>query len=412
MSQDPSTRAGGGAPEVSAWEAGRVIAARTLRARLRDRSAIVVAFVAPLVLAAILSLALGGGAGFSTTLGVVDDDGGELATFFVDQVLGGPRVEAFATVEEFPTEAAGRAAVEDGTVNALFLVPAGFTAAATGAEGADADTGVLTVVRSSDRPLTGDLATGIAEELAANLEVQREAVALALGAGADFERVPEIIAAAAAEPPAVALGAADEADARTSAASYFGPAMAVFFVFFVVAQGPASLLRERRQGTLARLHASPAPPEAILLGTAAAVLVLALASITVMWLVTSLAFRAAWGAPAGVILLAVAIVLAAAGITALIATTARTDQQVDGWTSITVFTLALLGGSFSNINQMPVVLQRLALLTPNGWAMRGFSDLAAGQGFTSVLLPVAAILAFAAVTTVIALRRSHRLVAP
>jgi ABC-2 type transport system permease protein len=399
-------------PGPSSWDAARVILWRTLRARLRDRSAIVVAFVAPLVLAAILSLALGGGGAFTTAFGVVDEDGGELSAFFVEEVLGAPRVAAFASVEELGSEAAGREALADGTVRALFVIPDGFTAAATGAEDAPRGAGVLRVIRSADSPLSGDLATGIAEELAANLQVQRESVALALGAGAAFERVPEIISAAAAEPPAVALETADTSAARTSAASYFGPAMAVFFVFFVVAQGPASLLRERRQGTLARLHAAPIPPSAILLGTAGAVLILALASITVMWAVTTVAFEASWGSPAGVLLLAVAIVLAAAGVTALIATAARTDQQVDGWTSIAVFTLALLGGSFSNINQMPVVLQRLSLLTPNGWAMRGFSDLAAGGGVTDVLLPVGAILAFAAVTVLLALRRSHRLVAP
>ena len=55
---------------------------------------------------------------------------------------------------------------------------------------------------------------------------------------------------------------------------------------------------------------------------------------------------------------------------------ARTQRQAEGIASIIVFGLALFGGDFFFISSAPSTIKRLALLTPNGWAIRGFTDLA------------------------------------
>lgn len=387
--------------------AALTIAGRDFRARLRDRSALLIAFVAPLVLATILSLALGGTRSFSTTIAVVDLDGGDVAEAFVTQVLGAPAVQRIAAVQVVPDEAALRGALDDGAAAAGYIIPPGFSTAAINGRATK-----LTVLRHPDSPLSGDVAEAVARAFVARLETQVRAVEVTLAGGADLQQVPQITADAGQQDPALTLQTVDFAASRANAASYFGPSMAVFFLFFVVALGPASLLRERRQRTLARMYAAPVSPWAILLGKSLAVLVLAAASIGVMWAVTTLAFGATWGDPLGVLALSAVMTLAATGITALIATLARTDQQVDGWTSIVVFTFALLGGNFSNIADLPEGLQRLSQLTPNGWAMRGFVDLAGGLGVRDIAVPLAAVGAFAAVTLLAAALRARRLVQP
>jgi ABC-2 type transport system permease protein len=56
-------------------------------------------------------------------------------------------------------------------------------------------------------------------------------------------------------------------------------------------------------------------------------------------------------------------------------------------------------------------MRRLALLTPNGWALRGFTDLATGSGHIGTVgTPVAAILTFTAVVGIIAAVSARRLV--
>jgi ABC-2 type transport system permease protein len=53
----------------------------------------------------------------------------------------------------------------------------------------------------------------------------------------------------------------------------------------------------------------------------------------------------------------------------------------------------------------------LALLTPNGWALRAFTDLAGGADWTAGVVPLTAILAFALGTGAVAYSLRRRVVA-
>ena len=128
---------------------------------------------------------------------------------------------------------------------------------------------------------------------------------------------------------------------------------------------------------MARLLAAPVRPMAVLAGKAAATFVVGLASLLVMYGVSALVFHARWGDPVAVVLLCMAAVVAVMAATALITTFARTDEQANGYTGAFTFVLALLGGNFIEIYRLPPVLRTVSALTPNGWALRGFSDLAA-----------------------------------
>jgi ABC-2 type transport system permease protein len=186
--------------------------------------------------------------------------------------------------------------------------------------------------------------------------------------------------------------------------------MAIFFLFFTVSFGARGILVERRQGTLRRLLASAAPPGAVLAGKALAAFVLGVTSVLVVWLATALVFGADWGDPLAVVALTVTSVFAAIGVTALVVTLARTDEQAEGYGSLVVFTLAL-GGNFVYLAQLPDLLQRLSLLTPNGWALRGFVDLVAdGGGVSTVAGPIAVTAAFGLATGAVALFRARRMV--
>ena len=100
-----------------------------------------------------------------------------------------------------------------------------------------------------------------------------------------------------------------------------------------------------------RLLATAAPPGGVLAGKALAAFTLGTASMLVMWLATTVVFGADWGDPLAVVALTVSSVLSAIGITALVITLARTDEQAEGYSSLVVFTLALLGGNFIYLAQ-------------------------------------------------------------
>ena len=387
--------------------AALVVAAKDLRQRLRDRTAYIVGVVAPLVLAGLISLAFGrSGIEFSATFAVVDEDGGQLARAFVNDMLGDPGLREVVTVRTVGGREEAVRLARSSDVAAAIIVPAGYTAAATAGQPLP-----LEVVRSADKVIGADVAVAVAEGFTAKVSAVRLSVATGLAAGAGG-RSPEQLAAEAAHlEPAVAV---DERSAERNdvpAAGQYAPGMGVFFMFFVVGMGARSLVAEQKGGTLSRLLAAPVRPLSLLAGKAGAALVMGVASLGAMAVASTFLLQMSWGDPVSASLLIVSVVLAATGITALILTLARTEQQASLYMSVVTMGLALLGGNFVNLDQAPELLRRLSLLTPNGWALRAFRDLAVDQGGLGSVLPnLGAILAVAAVTLAIAAARSRRLV--
>jgi ABC-2 type transport system permease protein len=324
-------------------------------------------------------------------------------------VLASPGLRDLVTVRQVDAGEA-RALVDRGDADAAFLLPAGFSASVQ--RGGSA---TITVLESGENPIAGQVARSLAEAYAAGLAATQLAVRTALavsGQPPTAEEARELGERAAAGRLPVRLTEGQVGGRTIEAANYFGPSMAIFFLFFTVSFGARSILAERRQGTLRRLLASAAPPGGVLAGKALAAFTLGTASVLVMWLATTLVFGADWGDPLAVVALTVSSVLSAIGITALVVTLARTDEQAEGVSSLVVFTLALLGGNFVYLAQLPEVLQRVSLLTPNGWALRGFVDLVAdGGGLATVAAPVAVTLAVGVVTGGLALYRARRMVA-
>ena len=112
-------------------------------------------------------------------------------------------------------------------------------------------------------------------------------------------------------------------------------------------------------------------------------------SLATIGVVTTAAFGADWGARCPAAVLGPGLVFSVVFLTALIIGLARTQRQAEGIGSIIVFGLALLGGDFFFISSAPSAIKHLALLTPNGWAIRGFTDLATiGGGFATIVEPV------------------------
>jgi ABC-2 type transport system permease protein len=127
-----------------------------------------------------------------------------------------------------------------------------------------------------------------------------------------------------------------------------------------------------------------------------------------MAIVTSAAFGASWGPTPVAALLCTAMSLSVVSFTALVITLARTERQAESMASMFVFGLALLGGNFVFVSAAPPIMRRLALLTPNGWALRGFTDLATNSGAGASVEPIVAILVITLVVGTVAVSLARR----
>ena len=383
-----------------------VIALKDLRQRLRDRSAIILGFVAPLAVAGLISVAFGGADTFHADVGVVDRDQGPVAAAF-GSFLSSPELSDVVSVRRVGDEATARRLVRDGTLGAAFVLPPGWSDSMHGSGGVPG----VDVLGSVDAPVASQVAGSLAESFTAQLDANRLSVAAALAAGADPARVGALAAAASRERLPEQVVARASGTKALSARSYYAPAMGIFFLLFAIGFGARSFFQERSGGTLDRIAAAPVGAGTILLGKSLATFVYGGLSLGTVALVTSVAFHADWGPPPMVAAIILALALTLVGLTALVITVARTERQADGVAAMLTFGLVLLGGNFIFINAAPPALRTLSLFTPNGWALRAFSDLAGGAAWTAALTPLLAILAFGLVALGVAFLLRWRVLA-
>jgi ABC-2 type transport system permease protein len=193
------------------------------------------------------------------------------------------------------------------------------------------------------------------------------------------------------------------------------PAWTLFGVFFIAQHLAASVLEERRLGTDRRLRATPAPRAALLLGKLLPFLVVNVLQVVAMFAAGVLllpllgAPRLALGSPAALLAITLGASLAATGLGLLIASLARTTEQVGGIGSLLVLTMAAVGGVMVPRAAMPPAMQTLGLLTPHAWALGAYQAvLVKGAGLTDVAGSIGALAGFAALFFGVALLRSRR----
>jgi linearmycin/streptolysin S transport system permease protein len=339
--------------------AALLIARKDIRQRLRDRSAVLVAIVVPLVLASIFGLIFHDvttGDACDCEFGVVDAPAPLVAALAGSDVI---------TLHREPDAAAARADIEAGRIGAALL----FTS----------DDRVV-VIGDADLPITAQIAESVATTYANR-------------AGGDTFAIADI----------------STASRQLDIATFYAAGMTVFFLFFTVQFGVSSILDERRDGTLARMLVAPIHGGAVLVGKLLTSLVLGVVSMVVLALATRFLLGAHWGNPLGVLLLIVAGVIAATSVMALIATLAKTPDQAQSWQAMAALILGMLGGTFFPVAQAGGVIAAASLATPQAWFLRGVEDLAAGDGVGAVAGPVFAMLAFAALMAALALPRVGRL---
>jgi ABC-2 type transport system permease protein len=384
----------------AAW----LICTKDLKARLRDRSALLIGVVVPLALAFIFNVIFSGVSGSSgvISLGVVDADHGAASQAFTQQVLPAVKSSGLITVHTEPSPSRARKLAANGTLDAVIIIPAGFSARVQAGQPAS-----MQVIGNVDAAISAEVARSITESYAAELNRVRLSVATVVaGGGAGDPQALAAQAAATATPVAVSDVSAQTKELDTK--SFFAAGMAVFFLFFTVQFGVTSLLEERSEGTLARLLAAPISRASILGGKLLVSFLLGVISMAVLVVATSLLFGANWGNPLGVAVLIVAAIVAAMGIMALVATLAKNAEQAANWQSVVAVVLGLLGGTFFPVSQAPGVLSTLTFLAPQAWFLRGLGDLRGGS-LSVVWVPVLAMLGFAVVAGGVALFRLRRL---
>jgi ABC-2 type transport system permease protein len=380
-----------------------LITAKDLRQRVRDRSAVLVAVVAPLALAFALGATVSGFSAGSRafTIGLVDLDHGPAASTLQDALA---KAGSSVVMKDVATPAEGRRLVKDGELDGAIVLPQGLSIASMGGPPVRID-----VIGDPKNPIGALVGRSIAGAFATSMRTIQIA-SKALGAG-PAETI-KIVGRVSSSSPPISISDTSTTRKNLDPKTYYAAAMAVFFLFFAVQFGISSLLHERADGTLARMLAAPISRRSILAGKAMTSLALGFVSMTMLALITRYALGAHWGNPLGVAVLIVCAVLAATAVTALVTTLAKTYEQANAWLSIVSVVLGMLGGSFFPVAQSGGVLALLSKATPHAWFLNGLQDLSSGGALSVVVEPAIVLLAITVVCGAVALVRIRRLIEP
>lgn len=373
----------------------RVIALNELKRRLRDRSVLIGCLAAPLLMSAVLGLSLAGNGEATVAHIGVSGASPQLITAAVHASQLPPGV----TVVSLSSENAVKTGVSDGDLDGGVAVLPGQL---------HLHTLLIPIVDPGATHTPGfDVVTRGTSQLG---EEFAESVAAGISSVLYASRVPHD---GATDRAAVAITTQSVGQGGKVNLNFFAPNIAVVFLFIGSGLGMRSLLMERSAGTLARITAAPLRPIQIVLGKLLAIFVTGLATIFVIWAVTTLAFGANWGDPLGVVLMCVGATLAVCGIAVFLTSLAKTEQQAFGITLLVGLFLALVGGNLLPSGSLPDAFQVLALGTPNGWALVGFGRLdQLREPASSIIGPFVVLLVIALVAGGLALTRVRKMVEP
>lgn len=151
---------------------------------------------------------------------------------------------------------------------------------------------------------------------------------------------------------------------------------AVMMLLFSVVGIGLGLLDEKQEGTLKRLLYTPLNPLNILFGKMIAANLISIFQLVVMFLFASFVFGLKIGDHLpGLLLMIIATAFACSAFGVLLASFAKTKQQVQGLSTLIILVMSAIGGSMMPLFFMPVIMQKAAVISVNYWSIQGFYDI-------------------------------------
>jgi ABC-2 type transport system permease protein len=353
--RDPGSRR---TVSVSRWTQLVTLARAMLRGFFRDRAALFFTFFFPLMFLVVFGLIFRDAGSGKTTIGVVGS--GQVVQQLPTQVLD---------LQHFDTLDAAVAKVRSGDLPAVV-----------------AQQGQTVVLR-----------------FAASDQIKAATIQGVVSAVVDRTNV-----AASGRPPTFSLDAARVEDASLKAIQFITPGILSWGIATSAAFGAAlTLVTWRRTQLLRRVRLSPAPVwtvvgarvgVSLVVAFMQALLFVGLASTPVF----GLRLAGEWWLA---IPLLVAGTLAFLAIGLFVGSIAKTDEAASAIANFIVLPMAFLSGTFFDISQAPGWLQAVSKVLPLRWMNDGMLDvLVRSKGPEAIGVPLAVLLGFALVVSVIATR--------
>jgi len=177
--------------------------------------------------------------------------------------------------------------------------------------------------------------------------------------------------------------------------------LALFFGFLLTG---ISFLRERSQGTLERLMASPVTKVDIVIGYLGGFFIFALVQTLIILFFTIYVFNIKYqGQLWEILVFQIIVIVGAVNLGIFISTFARNEFQMVQFIPLIILPQVFLGGLLWPVDQMPNYLQWLSHVMPLTYAVEGLRNIMlTGQNLVNVCIDLGVLAGFAIITSILA----------
>jgi ABC-2 type transport system permease protein len=415
-----------------------LIALKDTRIRFRDRSAILLMLIAPLILSAIIGSAFGdlisntGAIPFSDIpVVIVNDDRGQISQRLIDVLQTGVPADLIdSTMMEDLETARQMIVVND--VRAVIYIPDGFSDSVELINAPSSSIHLYTdptatITPSIVRSLVTQIANGFSSvgisarvsisqiqgwtgELGTNLESVAIILNEEIEANVSAEEGNVTTALTSTDLNKISVSNDEDQLTITNPLAFFAPSMGILFLMLIAMGSARSILDEETAGTLDRLISMPISNIQILLGKIGGTFLTGVLQFTIFVFASRVIFNLSWGNSAiGLIVMTLAIVAAFTSLGAIIAAFARDAVQAASLGGVIVLASSALGGNFFPVENYPDWLGFLSKLTINRWAIDGLVNLTVrGGDLPDIALEAGVLLVMAIILFVLAMWQFHR----
>ena len=409
----------------------------------RDRGALALSFILPVVFFSIFAVIFGGRRNTTPKVKVlvVDEDHSSAA----QGLVRGFEEEGSLVVETRPAPVKGaaqpeysaataEAAVKRGTAPVAVIIPRGFGENPISFGPRDARRPKIQLLEDSSDVVAPQVVSGLLQKIAMtslpDVMVEQGSKYIDQFAGGltreQRDRMEQSLAhlrnrhdsTAAASGSGNAAGGIVAVSTRTvigqnknnPMVSFYAAAIGVMFLLFTASGAAGALLDETESGTLDRVLSSRVTMTTLMLGKLTFNSLLAFAQLVLMFLWGWAVFRLdLWSHIPGFIVMGVSSAVAVAAFGILLASICRSRAQLGALSTLVILVMSSVGGSMFPRFLMPEAMQKAGLLTINAWAIDGFTKVFwRDEPVSHLWLQVAVLLATAVLLFGIARRAARR----
>lgn len=191
-----------------------------------------------------------------------------------------------------------------------------------------------------------------------------------------------------------------------SSVQYYAAAMTAMFILFTAGEGGKLLLEEKNDLTYGRMTVAGISKSRIAMGKYFTIFSFTLIQMLVMLVYSTFILKVDWGHFGLVALITICTVISIAGLGTMLAAISFKSgnyKMADAFSSVFVFLLSLIGGSFIPAEVLPKFMRSLGSYIPNGAALKAYSRVMLGSGITEILPFLLSLIVMGVIFTLVAI---------